>query len=484
MSPFNLQQFAEEYADRLQSLEEYNPKNLFLPGSETANIGEHFKRATKSGSSFDEQKVFANRYLNDYFPKVQQLTKEANLPNIAQELDEFFLKTGLPNERLDGFKYTLAPAQHEIISHLRPYNAGFMPDYRTLDTKIDGINFGPNPVSPFNERFAGNIDSLIKDKNLSRGKNFSGENVKNYLLRRDGFENMLTSDIFIKQLERVPLQQRELDSTFDQQALEKAKNFVYENYGDMPLDPGTKVKVSDSVANEIADQLNKKYLPQARYNFQSMGELMYPTGGDNTPHSSRLHFQYRTGSSDIPELRRFSDSISNPGIGYMSADPFTATLSGAKKLIKENPTGTNLGVATSFLDPGLPQAIKEDDYLKAGKVVGRDILGGAFIEQATKKGLPLAGRYLPQLTPVLQGGASILSKASPFLTGAAVFTQGAPGSLTDVVTQKAGANPISFLPSAQANPETDIGSRSGKAIMNEGKYLFNSLLKGQLPYTR
>ena len=481
MSPFNLQNFAEEYADRLQSLEEYNPKNLFLPGSETANIGTHFDQAMQPGSSFAEQKAFANRYLNDYFPKAQQVAKDANLPNISEELNEFFLKTGLPDERLSRSGFELDDAQHEIISHLRPYKAGFMPDYRTLDPQIGGLTVGPNPVSPFNERFATNMDGFIKDKNIGgvAVRDFTGKGVKNHLLRSGGFENMLVSDL----LNKVDLNKATIaEST---QAIKGIRNFVNENYGFGPEAEGlNEVNVSDSVSNEIADQLNRKYLPQARYNYQSMGELMYPTGKFSTPHNRRQGFQYALNQSKVPDLRAFSAQISNPGIGYMSADPFTATLSGAKKLIKENPTGANVGVATSLLDPLLPQAIKEDDYLKAGEVVGRDILGGAFIEQATKKGLPLAGRYLPQLTPVLQGTASILSKASPFLTGAALFTQGAPGSLTDVVTQKAGANPISFLPSAQANPKTDIGSRSGKAIMNEGKYLFNSLLKGQLPYTR
>jgi len=479
MSPFNLQKFAEEYADRLQSLEEYNPRNLFLPGNETANMGTHFNQVMQPGSSYAAQKAFANRYLNDYFPKVQQLAKDANIPNIAEELNEFFLKTGLPDERLDDFRFDLDTAQHETISHLRPYNAGFMPDYRTLNPQIGGLTvIGPNPVTPFNERFATNIDGFIKDKNKGNiaVRGFTGHGVKNHLLRSGGFENMLISDL----LNKADL--RKLNST---EAIEGIRNFVDENYGVSPTVEGLQeVNVSDSVANEIADQLNKKYLPQARYNYQSMGELMYPTGKFSTPNNRRQGFQHALRGSKVPELRVFGDQISNPGIGYMSADPFTATLSGAKKLIKENPTGTTLGVATSLLDPGLPQAIKKDDYLKAGEVVGRDILGGAFIEQTTKRGLPLAGRYLPQFAPVLQGGASILSKASPFLTGAALFTQGAPGSLTDVVTQKAGANPIFFLPSAQANPETDIGARSGRAIMNEGKYLFNSLLKGRLPYTR
>jgi hypothetical protein len=478
MSPFNLQEFAEEYAARLQALEEYNPKNLYLPGSETANIGAHFNQAMQPGSSFAEQKSFANRYLNDYFPRVQQLAKDANLPNISEELNEFFLKTGLPDERNDGFSYNLDEAQHEITSHLRPYKSGFMPDYRTLDPQIGGLTVRPNPVTPFNERFATNIDGFIKDKNKGNlaVRGFTGQGVKSHLLRSSGFENMLVSDL---------LNKADLSNLNSTEAIEGIRNFVSENYGPGPSMAGPQeINVNDSVANEIADQLNKKYLPQARYNYQSMGELMYPTGAFSTPHNRRQGFQHALRGSKVPELRSFGDQISKPGIGYMSADPFTATLSGAKKLIKENPKGTNLGVAASLLDPGLPQAIKENDYLKAGEVVGRDILGGAFIEQTAKRVLPLAGKHLPQLAPVLQGGASILSKASPVLTGAALFTQGTPGSLTDVVTQKAAANPISFLPSAQANPKTDIGARSGRAIMNESKYILNNLLKGRIPYMK
>ena len=84
MSPFNLQEFAEEYAARLQALEEYTPKNLFLPGWETANMGTHFNQVMQPGSSFAEQKAFANRYLNDYVPRVQQLARDANIPNISE----------------------------------------------------------------------------------------------------------------------------------------------------------------------------------------------------------------------------------------------------------------------------------------------------------------------------------------------------------------------------------------------------------------
>jgi hypothetical protein len=165
-------------------------------------------------------------------------------------------------------------------------------------------------------------------------------------------------------------------------------------------------------------------------------------------------------------------------------DPVGAAVLGGTTLIKENPTGKTLGVAASLLDPDLPKAIKKDDYTKATKIVARDVLGGAAIEGVAKTGLPIAGRYLPQLTPVIQTGGAVLSRVSPALTGAAIFTQGQDGSLSDIVTQKAAENQIPFLPSNNPNPETDIGARSGKAIMNESKYIFNNLLKGRIPYMK
>ena len=470
MSKFNVQAFAEEYADRLQSLEEYAPINLFLPGSETANIGSQFNRLGYNESSKDTQN-FINRYQFDYLPKVQQLARDAGLRNISEEMNEFVEKTGLEDPRLKGF-FPLDRAKHEIISHMRPFKAGFVPDLRNLTSNIEGFpGLKANPVSPMNENMAVQLDGMIRDNYSSSSggpRSFTPTGVKAFF-RPDGFTDELTNDL-VKKGSKGGLSVADAEKVAD--------DFVYKNFN-------LGGKINDSVAEEISNQLNTKYLGPARTNFQQTGQLFYPTGGVIQDYvNNRESFQNRFAHNRDPKISKLFSELSNPGTGYMSADPFTATLSGAKKLIKRNPTGANVGVATSLLDPILPQAIKEDDYLKAGEVVGRDILGGAFIEKATKKGLPLAGRYLPQLTPVLQGTASILSKASPFLTGAALFTQGAPGSLTDVVTQKAGANPISFLPSAQANPKTDIGSRSGKAIMNEGKYLFNSLLKGQLPYTR
>ena len=418
MAPFNLQKFVEEYADRLRSIGEYTPKNLFLPTAEAQNVGTQF-RSLIGNSDFASEQSFLNRYLNDYLPRVTQLAEDANLPNISTEIDDFVAKTKLPDPRLKDESLVYETLKHDIVSHLRPYNAGFSPDYRNLE----GLD--ANPVSPFNERFATQLDALISDSPREQYM-FTPRGVKG-MFESSGFENMLQES----------LQEQAIRGGLSpEEAASSTQDFMRKNF------PKLGDTVSESVSTEIADQLNKKYLPNARYNFRSTGELFYPTGGVVDPYTdNRASFQKRLLGSRNPEVTAFARSLLNPGVGYMSMDPVTASVGAIKNVVKQNPVGTRLGVATSLFDPDLPKAVEGDDYLKAGEVVGRDILGGAFIEQTAKKVLPLAGRYLPQLAPVLQGGASILSKASPVLTGAAIFTQGTPGSLTDVVTQKAAANP-------------------------------------------
>ena len=161
MAPFNVQKFAEEYADRLRGLGDYTPKNLYLPTPEAANVGTQFRTLIGMPEAATEQ-AFMNRYLNDYLPRVTQLAEDANLPNISKEIDDFVAKTGLPDPRLRP-NFNLESAKHEIVSHMRPYNAGFAPDYRNLE----GLD--ANPVSPFNERLATQLDGMIAD-NYTQGK--------------------------------------------------------------------------------------------------------------------------------------------------------------------------------------------------------------------------------------------------------------------------------------------------------------------------
>ena len=69
------------------------------------------------------------------------------------------------------------------------------------------------------------------------------------------------------------------------------------------------------------------------------------------------------------------------------------------------------------------------------------------------------------------------------MTGGALFMQGQPNSLTDVVAEKAAKNPISWLPSVKPNPKTDLGARASKAILNEATYAFQQLMQSRIPYT-
>ena len=133
------------------------------------------------------EQAFMNRYFNDYLPRVTRLAEDANLPNISKEIDDFVAKTGLPDPRLKS-NFNLESAKHEIVSHMRPYNAGFAPDYRNLQ----GLD--ANPVSPFNERLATQLDGMIAD-NYTQGKEqrmFTPRGVQG-MFEKSGFENMLQS---------------------------------------------------------------------------------------------------------------------------------------------------------------------------------------------------------------------------------------------------------------------------------------------------
>ena len=156
-------------------------------------------------------------------------------------------------------------------------------------------------------------------------------------------------------------------------------------------------------------------------------------------------------------------------------DPLGAGLQGGINLLKENVPGAVAGTAFSALNPEVAKAVEKNNYQKAGNTIGRDVALGA----ATEAGLKFAGKYAPVLNKVTIPLARI---GTPVAAGTALFMQGAPGSLTDVVTRKAAKNPVSWLPSVKPNPKTDVGARASRAISNESRYAFNQLLKGRLPY--
>jgi hypothetical protein len=148
------------------------------------------------------------------------------------------------------------------------------------------------------------------------------------------------------------------------------------------------------------------------------------------------------------------------------------------KDLKQNATGIGLGVAMSALNPEVAQAVEQNNFGQAGLALGKDVALGATGEAGIKAGLGVASKYMPAVAKAAPTLAKIGGVVGPAGTGAALFAQGQSGSLTDVLTRKAAQNPVSFMPSVQANPETDIGARASRAIVNEAKYfIINPLQK-------
>jgi hypothetical protein len=148
------------------------------------------------------------------------------------------------------------------------------------------------------------------------------------------------------------------------------------------------------------------------------------------------------------------------------------------KDLKQNATGIGLGVAMSALNPEVAQAVEQNNLGQAGLILGKDVALGATGEAGLKAGLGVASKYIPAVAKAAPTLAKIGGVVGPAGTGAALFAQGQSGSLTDVLTRKAAQNPVSFMPSVQANPETDIGARASRAIVNEAKYfIINPLQK-------
>lgn len=180
----------------------------------------------------------------------------------------------------------------------------------------------------------------------------------------------------------------------------------------------------------------------------------------------RFPFDQRrmTGDIDFIKLRQL-----------YGIDPVGPALQGGVNLVKENIPGATIGAAFSALTPEVAKAVEQNDYKKAAAITAKDVVLGASAEAVAN----VAGKYVPMLSRVVTPAAQI---AAPVAAGSALYMQGKPGSLTDVVTRKAAANPVPWLPSVKPNPKTDLGARAGRALTNEASYAFSQLLKGKIPY--
>lgn len=156
-----------------------------------------------------------------------------------------------------------------------------------------------------------------------------------------------------------------------------------------------------------------------------------------------------------------------------AADPFGAAIEGGKNLIKQNRTGALLGASVSLMNPEVAKAVEQNRYSEAAGAFAKDVASGAITEAGIQSVTPIAGKFAPAL---VRAAAPIARLAGPVATGAALFSQGQTGSLTDVLAKKA----ANIVPGLKANPKTDIGRRAG----NEFQYIFNQLRQGRMPYRR
>ena len=178
--------------------------------------------------------------------------------------------------------------------------------------------------------------------------------------------------------------------------------------------------------------------------------------------------------SDVEALGRYRGG-KNIGMNLMP-DPRSAL-----RAVKENPRGAAAGVAMSALNPEVAQQLEQNNLGQAGLILGKDVALSTTGEAGLKAGLGVASKYIPTVAKAAPTLAKIGGVVGPAGTGAALFAQGQRGSLTDVLTRKAAQNPVSFMPSVQANPETDIGARASRAIVNEAKYLSKQAAKAAKP---
>jgi len=177
-----------------------------------------------------------------------------------------------------------------------------------------------------------------------------------------------------------------------------------------------------------------------------------------------FHQRGMTGDIDFIKLRQL-----------YGIDPVGGVIQGGVNLVKENIPGATIGAAFSALTPEVAKAVEQNDYKKAAFTTAKDVVLGAGTEAVAN----VAGKYVPMFSRVVTPAAQIVA---PVAAGSALFMQGKPGSLTDIATRKAAANPVPWLPSVKPNPKTDLGARAGRALANEANYAFGQLLKGKIPY--
>lgn len=420
------------------------------------------------------QSEAAKGNLDPYVKHVGWLKKQNLFPSDAESaytIGNNFLKTyGLGNLNTNNAKETNVGGlfAHDAFSHAYPEKYMGVVD-KTL----------PNALTAADESRATLIDESLGigfgQKPLLTGKEKKITATSKLI---PALKSHLTSEIDVGQ---------EADH-FVEQYLNQAKKENYVNTYGTDLDP-----TIDPLVNEPSSALsiNESFRNAARARYPSveprdisslMNKAILPYARDlKTAQQLQLFEAAETGLAEFAGDKvspEFNTLFKNT---YFAADPVTSAIQGGKNLFGKNLSGTAIGVSTSLLNPDVAKAVENNRYGEAAGAIAKDVATGALAEAGIKAAIPIAGKFAPEL---VRATAPVARLAGPAAIGAALFSQGQTGSLTDVLARKAAANPVSWMPSAKANPQTDIGARTGRAIGNEARYMWQQILRGKIPYMK
>lgn len=522
-------QFSRDWADRLRKanvLDDLSDNPIMGADDRyVRDIGETLQQAQKEYSDSDaglrvspDVRDRLTNVLADRQDYLRRLGGE-EVRSFGDRLRDFETRTGASFSNLSGQDF--GGIRHETLSHLLPYDKGFSADY--ADKRILGQTIGSSPISPLNERLArfNDVQLDTPDKRFTFARLFGDDDAMNILYDQQGdyaagledvgrgYTRTELADLTPDKLERLRLfgatSQRTNPFLFpsgDPKYPNRMRSFnpggsnlsnveaetilnlneaqrLYESKFTEPL----RRRLDNLGLVQAQPEVSRNYFIRQGLGLSDSDSLLSGLGGKETREFRGLP----TEETPYTRLQNLSKNLSILGdsrvLGRSGADmllfardPVTASLEGARGLVGDNPRGALLGSAASLADPEVAKAVARDDYGAAATTVGRDVAVGAATEALLKQ----AAKRAPAAAAVLNSPVARL--AGPVATGAALFAQGAPGSLTDVLTRKAAQNPVSFLPSVKPNPRTDAGARASRWLSNQGRYIMNQLGAGRLPY--
>lgn len=328
--PFNILEFNEEWLDRLNEADPYNPKDI---EDVDPSLRKRILEMTDGGHNFTKFNIdpaskqageFLDAYTQEYFPAIEEAARKAGRLSAAEEAEKFARMTGLDSDLSSDERLRA----HDTYSHIRPYEAGLSPDYRenvviktnALPPKnfkerikdLVGINrdslnkrfFVPNnPVTPFNENFAILNDTVVGShigihRQPEYVKRFARENIID-AMELTGTSQTLERDIFNK----LRLKKAWDDADANQGVLDQSmdENYITGNNRGRVIDYNPTPNFLDKLKkqySQISELLNDKYIEPANKEIMKVNALMTGTpaldeGGDEMSlltHDKRTRF--------------------------------------------------------------------------------------------------------------------------------------------------------------------------------------------------